>query len=755
MMLLIILFVLIILIPLFSNMFIYRRASVSIENEVNHDLEEVMTEMMNRMENILYFNEIMVSNLQSREEVKRLILLNAPSQTNTYDMEIISLQKFLLFNLSYNRNYEAFFIAFPDLDLAISPNYQGTLEKFHDYYYNNSSSLQEWRDSLLQNNYAVCKRSVDGENREVLEFLYQIPLYGQSYIDAMALMRVDCDLFLSAISDVYDSQGAAFYIYDRMGNAVFASQGADLYAAPVIEDNTVVNQADFDTDGHMHVLQRNGFTYIGLFPKTIYAQKTRYVNLLNLLNVLLSISLSVILFYLILTHLLRIKRLLRKFNVKIGGHQYANELDLLRVVFDDYNTVKREYDNLKVNVAYHSFLEALFLNGNSYNSLKFDHYIDFKYNCFCVGCFKILNIEKLSDESIFNYVYTVIQNIFEELINKVYRCYVTILEGKIIVLFNIDGERVENFYDYLSKNTVMANDIIRKNFDFEFLLYTSSVYTGVEAIPDAYNEVCNLLRFNYVDKNGEMSRCLISNDGMEQNQKVLTHEFFEKQKTLVKLIQCGDYKSAVAVLATIKDTYITKMNFEIVQIFIYNLLGEILKIIDDMETERTDLHYKELFGLIKSFGTSSEFFDTLSTFIERLCREIKSSKSRQRPRNDTAKQELLAEQNVSVQEMISNIIEYIDHNYADQNLNIPTIGEHFNIAPYYISNKFKSIMNISMADYINKVRVEKAKKIMEETDQTVLETAISVGFNNIRTFMRAFIKYESITPGKYKSINKK
>ena len=82
------------------------------------------------------------------------------------------------------------------------------------------------------------------------------------------------------------------------------------------------------------------------------------------------------------------------------------------------------------------------------------------------------------------------------------------------------------------------------------------------------------------------------------------------------------------------------------------------------------------------------------------------------------------------------------------------IGEYFNITPYYVSNIFKKSENISMLDYISVTRINKAKELITDTDLNLEAIALQCGFSNIRTFMRTFQKFEIVTPGKYKELNK-
>ena len=57
---------------------------------------------------------------------------------------------------------------------------------------------------------------------------------------------------------------------------------------------------------------------------------------------------------------------------------------------------------------------------------------------------------------------------------------------------------------------------------------------------------------------------------------------------------------------------------------------------------------------------------------------------------------------------------------------------------------------MKLLDYINKVRVDEAKKMMIATpDIAIEELSEKSGFKNSRTFRRIFLKHENISPSKF------
>ena len=54
-------------------------------------------------------------------------------------------------------------------------------------------------------------------------------------------------------------------------------------------------------------------------------------------------------------------------------------------------------------------------------------------------------------------------------------------------------------------------------------------------------------------------------------------------------------------------------------------------------------------------------------------------------------------------------------------------------------------------EYINGVRIDHAKRILENDDYTVEQVITMVGYSNRRSFYRMFSRYVGITPNKYRA----
>jgi two-component system, response regulator YesN len=96
-------------------------------------------------------------------------------------------------------------------------------------------------------------------------------------------------------------------------------------------------------------------------------------------------------------------------------------------------------------------------------------------------------------------------------------------------------------------------------------------------------------------------------------------------------------------------------------------------------------------------------------------------------------------------EIIGNIKKYIQKNYS-QEITLEKMSELFFINPSYCSHLFKEKTGENFADYINDVRINKAKDLLLNTDYKVYKIAKMLGYDNDKYFFRIFKKLTGSTP---------
>lgn len=99
------------------------------------------------------------------------------------------------------------------------------------------------------------------------------------------------------------------------------------------------------------------------------------------------------------------------------------------------------------------------------------------------------------------------------------------------------------------------------------------------------------------------------------------------------------------------------------------------------------------------------------------------------------------------------ILKYCSEHYTEH-ITIKKVSDNLYISESSITKFFSGKLKVSFRDYINMLRVKKAKYYLEKTDKRVTEVMKLCGFRNQSTFNRVFLSICDITPSEFKKAKK-
>ena len=100
--------------------------------------------------------------------------------------------------------------------------------------------------------------------------------------------------------------------------------------------------------------------------------------------------------------------------------------------------------------------------------------------------------------------------------------------------------------------------------------------------------------------------------------------------------------------------------------------------------------------------------------------------------------------------LINKINAYIQSNFH-QNITLNYIADMFFLSPNYLSTIFNEENGMSLKDYINKLRIEEAKKYLAQANIMISDISKMVGYNQLSYFGSIFKKLEGCTPNEYRA----
>jgi two-component system response regulator YesN len=99
--------------------------------------------------------------------------------------------------------------------------------------------------------------------------------------------------------------------------------------------------------------------------------------------------------------------------------------------------------------------------------------------------------------------------------------------------------------------------------------------------------------------------------------------------------------------------------------------------------------------------------------------------------------------------LFKNVEQYISDNLKEE-LDLEKTAAKFNLSSYYFSRSFKEAIGYNFSDYINMLRIKKAKELLKNDYMSIKEVGYEVGYSDPNYFSKVFKKYEGISPKEFK-----
>jgi two-component system response regulator YesN len=106
--------------------------------------------------------------------------------------------------------------------------------------------------------------------------------------------------------------------------------------------------------------------------------------------------------------------------------------------------------------------------------------------------------------------------------------------------------------------------------------------------------------------------------------------------------------------------------------------------------------------------------------------------------------------NERVRTEVAQARSHIHRNYK-QKITVADIAGAIGLSESYLSHLYKKETGENLIDYMTKYRLEKAKRLLSETDLRTYEIAESIGFSEANYFSKQFKRYEGINPLEYRN----
>lgn len=134
--------------------------------------------------------------------------------------------------------------------------------------------------------------------------------------------------------------------------------------------------------------------------------------------------------------------------------------------------------------------------------------------------------------------------------------------------------------------------------------------------------------------------------------------------------------------------------------------------------------------------TGCRNFDELHTAVRRIMRSICLL--------------IQNEKNAKQENLYRQILDYIARSYADPDLTLTRVADHFHLNEKYLSHFFKETGGTNFSAMVEKIRMEKIIQYMRETDLPISEICLRCGYSSSNSFYKAFKRIYGVSPNSYR-----
>ena len=101
-------------------------------------------------------------------------------------------------------------------------------------------------------------------------------------------------------------------------------------------------------------------------------------------------------------------------------------------------------------------------------------------------------------------------------------------------------------------------------------------------------------------------------------------------------------------------------------------------------------------------------------------------------------------------EVVEKVLYYVSKNYEDEELSLNQVAEYAGFSANHLSTVFHQEYGEPFVKYLTSYRMEKAKKLLKETDLKTSDICYKVGYKDPHYFSSIFKKTQGVTPTRYR-----
>lgn len=330
-------------------------------------------------------------------------------------------------------------------------------------------------------------------------------------------------------------------------------------------------------------------------------------------------------------------------------------------------------------------------------------------------------------------------NSFDEAFSDRFKVISISLDNNLIAFIVQPLKDSADCFDDISNKSTYIQEIIQNCFGFTITLAVSTEGEGALQLPEKLRECQEALEHKFYIGNNSV----IFYKDMDSFFKYDDYSILEKnQKTLIEGIKTGNLISVKGKLDEI-TSYIEqasdKIGMEYLKNYYWNTISLInnirvsISVADNEKKADSKKDIGSLYNMIQKCDNVKDLNDLLEEIAISVASKVNSFN------------------NKSIKLILRKAIDYLKEHYNEQ-VTLNEVARNIYVSTYYISRMFKKELGKNFVDYLNEIRIEKAKELLKDVQYKAYEIAEMVGIPDAHYFSKLFKKYVGVTPTEYREM---
>lgn len=316
-------------------------------------------------------------------------------------------------------------------------------------------------------------------------------------------------------------------------------------------------------------------------------------------------------------------------------------------------------------------------------------------------------------------------------------------------------DRVEGLDDRLKRDILAPFDYLNLNLNQSLLFFEED---SVSRLKGVATQIYNVLQIHYNAK-AYLAISHSLNDLMEVQETVEhmedllegmyyhpdQHIYYEDEENVYDVSPNEDIKALTEKIAQdlkLKDIDRARLDFtrfydvysrqnayssDYIKYMMSGLIKEITQAMSDVDERDVDQKIVRFYRA----SDARAMKDVVDEFLDGLEREFSNQGKERR-------------------QEVKDVMRYVYSHY-NLDLSVDMLADQVCLAPSYLSHIFKKETGENLGKFIKRVRMEKAKDMLENTHEKIVTVAVAVGYSNVSYFCQSFREYYGISPQKYRN----